>query len=261
MTSPGNTASGTFAWSPALSDLIIAAYGRCQIRRNQLTVEHLQDAAMAANLLQLEWANEQVNLWTVELISTPLIAGQNTYDVDPTTIMIMATYVTTGEQDITVDNSNIDADEWREPTVDAISWVNQQDRILTSMDRDSYASFPKKLDQDMPTVYWFNKQVGPSITLWPVPDAHRKYVLHYYRARHLQDAVLGDGALADVPRHFLEAYVAALAAKCAELYAPALTNDLIVRAGVKFKNAADRDVEDAPLRIVPALDAYTRAVY
>ena len=66
----------------------------------------------------MEWANEQVNLWTVELVSVPLIAGQSTYDVDPTTIMIMATYITTGQQDITVDDMNIDADDWILPTVD-----------------------------------------------------------------------------------------------------------------------------------------------
>lgn len=256
-----STASGTFKWNPALSDLIIAAYGRCQIRRSQLTVDHLQDAATAANLLQLEWANQQVNLWTVELVSVPLKAKQATYDVDPATIMIMATYITTGEQDITVDNTNIDADELREPSVDAISYPNQQDRILTSIDRDTYASFPKKLDVGPPTVYWFNKQVGPSITLWQVPDETRKYVLHYYRARHLQDAVLGDGAMADVPRHFLEAYVAALAFKCAEIWAPGRMEQLGIRAAAAFNVAARRDVEDLPLRIVPALATYTSSVY
>ena len=254
-------ASGTFKWSPALSDLIIAAYGRCQIRRGALTVEHLQDAAMACNLLQTEWANEQVNLWTVERVSIPLIAGQSTYDVDPSTMMIMATYITTGEMDVTVDNSEIDADEWREPTVDAVSFPNQQDRIITSIDRDTYASFPKKLQQGQPSVYWFNSQTGPSITLWQVPDAHQKYVLHYYRARELQDAVLGDGAEADVPRNFLEAYVAALAFKLAELYAPARMEELLARAKASFTAAAQRDVEDAPLRIVPALSTYTSSVY
>jgi hypothetical protein len=254
-------ASGTFKWSPALSDLIIAAYGRCQIRRNALTVEHLQDAAMACNLLQQEWANEQVNLWTVENVSVPLVAGQSTYDVDPSTVMIMAAWITTGQMDVTCDNTNIDADEAREPSVDAISFPNLQDRILTSIDRDTYASFPKKLETGPPSVYWFTKQIGPSITLWQVPDAYQKYVLHYYRARELQDAVLGDGAGADVPRHFLEAYVAALAFKCAELYAPALKDGLMARARATFTAAAERDVEDAPLRIVPALGTYTSSVY
>src|SRR4249920_396841 len=105
------TPSGQFTWSPALSDLIITAYGRCQIRRAELTVEHLQDAAMSANLLQTEWANEQINLWTVEYASMPLIPGQTTYNVDPTTIMIMAAYVSSGEFAVTVDNSNFDTDE------------------------------------------------------------------------------------------------------------------------------------------------------
>jgi hypothetical protein len=255
------TASGSFAWSPPLSDLIIAAYARCQIRRAALTVDHLQDAATAANLLQMEWANEQVNLWTVELVSTPLIAGQHTYDVDPATVMIMATYLTTGEFDITVDNTNIDADEYLSPTVDATYFPNKTDRILTSVDRDTYASFPNKLSVGQPTVYWFNQQVGPSITLWQVPDGHQRYILHYYRARELQDAVMGGGVQPDVPKHFLEAYVAALAFKLAEMYAPARADVLLKRASDTFQRAARRDIEDAPLRIVPALSSYTSSVY
>ena len=47
----------TYAFAPALSDIIIAAYGRCQIRRDAISVEHLIDAAMAANLLQVDWSN------------------------------------------------------------------------------------------------------------------------------------------------------------------------------------------------------------
>ena len=125
----GATSSGQFAWNPALSDLIIAAYGRCQIRPQGITVEHLQDAAMAANLLQMEWANEQVNLWTVELISTPLEAGTSTYSVDPATVMIMAAYISTGQMDITVDGMNIDADDLQ-PTADAMIAPIQTDRIL-----------------------------------------------------------------------------------------------------------------------------------
>jgi hypothetical protein len=77
----------------------------------------------------------------------------------------------------------------------------------------------------------------------------------------MQDARMEDGLLAEVPRHFLEAYVAGLAAKCAELYAPALAEGLMMRAAGKFKNAADRDAENAPLRIVPAMGIYTNSVY
>jgi hypothetical protein len=255
------TQSGKFVWQPALSDLIITAYGRCQIRRSALTVDHLQDAAMAANLLQVEWGNEQVNLWTVELASMPLIAGQTTYNVDPTTIMIMAAYVSTGEMDITVDNSNIDVDEYAPPTVDSTHWPAKKDRILISVDRDTYASYPDKLTRGPPTVYWFNQQVTPSITLWQPPDEHQPYMLHYYRARQLQDAVMVGGVLPDVPYRFLEAYTAALAFKCAEIWAPARMTELAQRATQTFAAAAQRDVEKAPLSIVPALSTYTSSVY
>jgi hypothetical protein len=255
------TPSGTFGFSPAFADLIIAAYGRCQIRRTALTVDHLQDAAMAANLLQTEWANEQVNLWTVELVSTPLVAGQTTYDVDPTTVMIMAAYITTGQMDITVDSTNIDADEWEMPTVDSTFWPAQKDRIITSIDRDTYASYPDKGGTGTPTVYWFNKQTSCSLTLWQAPDDHQKYVLHYYRARQMQDAMMGNGALADVPYRFLEAYVAGLASKLAEMYAPGRAQELMAKARMTFDNAAQRDIENAPLRIVPALHSYTSSVY
>src|SRR5262245_6557182 len=93
MTAPSTT--GTYAFAPFLSDLIINAYGRCQIRRPALTVEHLQDAAMSCNLLQVEWANRQVNLWTVDLQTIPFVQGTATYTVDEATIMIMAAYVET----------------------------------------------------------------------------------------------------------------------------------------------------------------------
>lgn len=229
--------SGTFTWAPALFDVIIAAYGRCQIRRTALTVDHLADAAMAANLLQSEWSNEQVNLWTVELATTPLTPGRALYDVDPTTVMIMAAYISTGIA------------------------PQQRNRIITSVDRDTYATFPDKTTRGDPTVYWFNMQIEPTITLWQPPDDTEPRTLHYYRARQMQDASMPDGFQAEVPYRFLEAYTAGLAAKCAELYAPALTNDLTARATIKFKRASERDVENAPLRIVPAMSIYTSAAH
>ena len=228
--------SRTYQFNPALSDLIIAAYGRCQIRRTALTVDHLLDAAMAANLLQVEWSNEQVNLWTVELMSTPLIPGQSVYDVDPATVMIMATWISTENNP-------------------------EKDRILSSVDRDSYAAYPDKTTPGSPTVYWFNATVPPTITLWPPPDAAEPRMLRYYRARQMQDASLPDELTAEAPYRFLEAYVAGLAFKLSVSWAPARTQELGGMASFTFKKAKERDIEDAPLHIVPALNVYTDSVY
>ncbi len=231
------TTTGTYAFAPPLSDLIIAAYGRIQIRRSALTVDHLQDAAMASNLLQVEWAAKEVNLWTVDLQSTSLVQGTATYTVDPSTVMIMAAYI--------------------ETTVGSVP----TDRIIISVDRDTYASFPDKTTEGQPTVYWFNLQRAPEITIWQPPDGNGPYTLKYYRARQIQDASLPNGLHPEVPYRFLEAYTAALAAKLGELYAPDQLERLVPMADRAFKQAADRDVENAPMRIIPALSVYTQGVY
>jgi hypothetical protein len=228
--------TGSTNFNPPLADIIIAAYGRCQIRRNAIGIDHLLDAAMAANLLQVDWGNEQVNLWTVDLETTPLEPGRSTYDVDPATIMIMAAYITTGSNP-------------------------PKDRIITSIDRDSYAAYPDKVTPGRPTVYWFNHLINPQITLWTPPDDAEPYTLHYYRARQIEDASVPYGMSPEVPYRFIEAYVAGLAFKLAELYAPARMADLGALALGKFNKAKNRDVENAPLRIVPAMSVYTTQVY
>src|SRR5215813_1589951 len=223
--------TGTYTFNPSLADIIIAAYGRCQIRRNVIDVDHLHDAAFAANLLQVDWSNEQVNLWTVELMTTTLVEGTATYDVDPATVMIMAAYISTGTSPV-------------------------KDRIITSVDRDSYAAYPDKTSTGLPTVYWFNHLIAPQITLWKPPDGNGPYTLNYYRARQMQDASIPSGLTPDVPFRFAEAYTAGLAFKLAELYNPQRMEELSTRAHESFQRAAQRDVEKAPFQVVPALGVY-----
>lgn len=234
MTSP--TTTGTYAWAPPLADLIINAYGRIQIRRPDMTVEHLADAATCCNLLQTQWANKQVNLWTVDLQTQLLSQGTDTYVVDPATLMVLAAYIETGSSP-------------------------PQDRIIISIDRDSYASYPDKTTQGAPTVYWFQKLIAPQITVWQPPDGNGPYTLKFYRARQIQDASAKGGLHAEVPYYFLEAYTAHLAVKLAGLYARELLPGLRIEAKEAWDEAANRNTEDAAWRIIPAMAAYTSAVY
>jgi hypothetical protein len=232
----GQNSSQTYDFAPSLADVFIAAYGRIQIRRTAIDPNHLHDAAMAANLLQVEWANDQVNLWTVEQASTPLTPGRAVYDVDPTTVMILAAWISTGN----------------EP---------EKDRIITSLDRDTYAAFPDKDTPGSPSQYWFNQQIMPTITMWQPPDDGGPYTLRYYRARQMQDAVLPDGIEPEVPYRFLEAYVAGLAYKLSQTWNPARSQILKMEAVDTFEKAKKRDVEKTSLRIVPAMSIYTNSVY
>ena len=235
MTAGANT-SGTYDFAPSLADIFIAAYGRIQIRRTAMSPDHLHDAAMAANLLQSDWSNEQVNLWTVELVSTPLTPGQSVYDVDPATVMILGTWISTGN-------------------------TPEKDRIIISVDRDTYAAFPDKDTPGSPSQYWFNQQILPTITIWQPPDDSGPYTLRYYRARQIQDAVMWDGIEPEVPYRFLEAYVAGLAHKLSLTWNPARSAALKGEAKEAFDRAKNRDVEKSALRIVPAMSIYTNSVY
>jgi len=232
----GTNTSRTYNFAPSLADVVITAYGRCQIRRSELTPEHLHDAAMEANLLQSEWSNNQVNLWTVDLQSIPLVPGQAKYDVDPSTVMILGSYISTGN-------------------------APEKDRLITSVDRDTYAAFPDKTSPGNPTQYWYDAQILPTITVWQVPDDIEPRVLKFYRARQIQDAVLPDGLEPEVPYRFLDAYVGGLAWRVAMHHKPNVAGALKELAQQAFDTAKNRDVEKSSLRIVPAMSIYTNSVY
>jgi hypothetical protein len=235
MTAGANT-SRSYNFAPTLADVMVTAYGRCQIRRTALTPEHLHDGAMEANLMQSEWSNNQVNLWTVDLQSIPLEPNKAVYDVDPATVMIMGAWISIGN-------------------------TPERDRIITSLDRDTYAAFPDKTTPGMPSQYWFDLQILPKITIWQPPDDAEPRMLKFYRARQIQDAVLPDGLEPEVPYRFLDAYVAGLSWRLAVHHAPALAQGLKMLAKEAFDMAKNRDIEKSSLRIVPAMSIYTNAVY
>jgi hypothetical protein len=232
----GTNTSLSYDFAPSLADVVITAYGRCGIRRSAVSPEHLHDAAMEANLLQSEWSNNQVNLWTVDLQSIPLVPGQAKYDVDPATVMILGTWIST--------NNN-----------------PENDRIIISLDRDTYAAFPDKTTPGSPSQYWYDAQILPTITLWQPPDDAEPRVLKFYRARQIQDALLPDGLEPEVPYRFLDAYVSGLAWRVAVHHAPAAAGGLKTLAKEAFDLAKNRDIEKSSLRIVPAMSIYTNAVY
>lgn len=226
--------SGVYAFAPSVGELVLNAYGRINIRRPEILAQHMVDARMEANLLQTEWMNKGVNLWTVDLISTTLVQGTATYDVDPTTVMILDAYIETGIAPNTID------------------------RIIDPVSRTEYASFPNKTNQAQPTVFWFDRLVDPTITLWPVPDGNGPYTLKYYRFRQIQDANLPAGVTPEIPVRWLDAFAAGLAHRLSRIYAPPLEQARKADAMEAWQIAATQDVEDVPLYIYPGLGGYFR---
>ena len=93
------TSSGTYSYSPSMGELVVAAYRRIQIHRSEILTEHLADAKTETNLMQVQWANLGPLVWTVDVVTVPLVAGQKTYTVPANTVMMLDVYVSTANGD------------------------------------------------------------------------------------------------------------------------------------------------------------------
>ena len=68
--------SGTFNFAPTLGEIVIAAFGRCGIRRTELTMQHMADSRMESNLMMSDWTADGINLWEVQSTTIALNKGQ-----------------------------------------------------------------------------------------------------------------------------------------------------------------------------------------
>ena len=192
---------------------------------------------MATNLMLSRWANQGVNLWAVELVPTiTLIEGQATYSVDSNTVMVLDAYVTT------------------------INGGTNTDRIILPISRTEYASYPNKEQQGFPTVYWFDRLISPTISLWPVPDGSgNPGTLSYYKVRQIQDANIAGGENVEIPYRWYEAFATGLAYRLSQTWAPQSAAMLKAVADEAYEIAAAQDTEYASMYISPQINGYFRA--
>jgi hypothetical protein len=227
--------SGTYTFNPSLGEITLYAYNLIGVRNTALLQEHLEAARMAANFMCSNWSNRGVNLWAVDLITTPLIEGQTTYNVDSNTVMILDAYIET-------DNGG------GQPI----------DRIIMPISRTEYASYPNKEQQGFPTTFWFDRLISPTVTIWPVPDGQSAQTLKYYRVRQIQDANLQNGQQVEIPFLWLDAFAYGLAARLAVIWAPDKTQILKPLADEAYTVAAEQNIEQAQQYISPQIMGYFR---
>ena len=228
------TTSGTYSFNPSLGEVVLNAFARCGIRRTALLQEHMEDARFEANLMFSDWSNKGVNLWKVDNVSVPLIQGVTTYSVDANTVMILDAVIRTG------------------------TGQSQFDRVIMPISRSEYSQTPNKNLQAPPTVFWFDRLIQPTVTVWPVPDQSNYYTLNYYRVIQVQDAELPNGQTLDIPYRWMDAMCAGLAARMSAIYAPDRLPVLEAKAAQAYTTASTQDTENVPLYVMPGLSGYYR---
>lgn len=226
--------SGTYAFAPSLGELTIYAFNNIGIRPTSLLQEHMVNARMAANMMQVNWSNKGVNLWAVDLQTVTLVQGQATYTVPSNTVVMLDAYM------------------------GIVTGSVETDRIILPISRSEYANYPNKAQQGFPTTFWFDRLIAPTVTLWPVPDGTSATYLKYYRVRQIQDVAFTSGQNAEIPYLWLEAFADGLSYRLAKTWAPTLAAGLKAIADESYAVAANQNVETAQQYITPQLNGYYR---
>jgi hypothetical protein len=179
------TTSGTAAFNLDLSEIVEEAFER--VGSELRTGYDLRTARRSLNLLFADWANRGINMWTIEQGSIPLVAGTATYNLPTDTVDLIEHVIRTGTGNAST----------------------QADLTISRISVSTYATIPNKLQQARPIQLYIDRQIQPTVTVWPVPDNSQPYTLIYWRLRRIQDA--GDGVnTMDVPFRFVPCMVAGL---------------------------------------------------
>lgn len=133
------------------------------------------------------------------------------------------------------------------------------DRWLTALSYTEWMQISTKMSNGTPSSYFFNAQITPSITLWPIPsqqsnNSNYKAIL-YTGYQYVQDVnVLFDTF--DVPQRFYDALVAGIAYRLAVKFAPDRIPIMKADYQDAFNAACRTDGEVVTLRFQPDFSVY-----
>lgn len=223
--------SNSYAFNPSLGEITIYAYQLIGVRPTALLTEHMDAARTATNMMFAGWSNNGTNLWQVQLVTVPLSQGQSTYSVPTNAVVMLDAYI-----------------EYGSPAID---------RVILPISRTEYSALPNKQQQGFPTVFWMNRTLNPSVTLWPVPTGAETSLKYYYLVQ-IQDANLSGTEQMDIPQIWLEAVAFGLAFRLAVIWAPEKAVAIKALADESYEKAAATNVETASQYISPQIASYFR---
>jgi hypothetical protein len=224
------TTSGTATFNLDLNEIVEEAFERCGAELR--TGYDLRTARRSLNLLFAAWANQGINMWTIEQGSQVLTPGTNTYTLPADTVDLIEHVIRTGAGNVST----------------------QTDLTITRISVSTYSSIPNKLQQARPIQVYINRQAAaPQFTVWPTPDNSQTYTFVYWRLRRIQDAGAGGTYTQDVPFRFIPALVSGLAYYLSMKIPGAMERMQVLKAQYDqdWDLASSEDREKAAVRFVP----------
>jgi len=219
------TVSGSTNFELDVSDYVEEAFERCGLEVR--TGYDLKTAKRSLNLMLGDWANRGLSQWTIEQSTVTLTKGTGNYALGSSTIDVL----------------------------DAIVRRDSTDYTLQRISRGDYINIPTKTTQSRPAQFFVDRQIDPTLKLWPVPDNSTDVVIIDKLVR-MDDADTFTNTM-DIPFRFYPCLAAGLAYYLAIKRAPDRVQLLKAVYEEEFERAASEDRDRTSFNIQPSM-AYSR---
>ena len=219
-----------------VGEYIEEAFERCGLEMR--TGYDLKSANRSLNLMLAEWANRGLNQWTIAQKTVAMVKDTTEYNIDSTNgtapIDVLDVFIRE-----TVSNETTDIP-------------------MSRLSRAEYAHITTKSTTGKPNQFFINKQLTPTISVWPTPDKSSTYTIHMNVLVRMDDADAGANTL-DLPFRFYPCLAAGLAYYISMKRAPERTAALKAIYEDEFQRALSQDEDRASFRIAPSLRNYNNA--
>ena len=216
--------SGSTNFELDVSDYIEEAFERCGLEVR--TGYDLKTALRSLNLMLADWANRGLNQWTIEQRTLALVQGTGNYTLGADVIDVLSASLRRSGTDYSMDR----------------------------VSRDEYLSIPSKTTEARPTQFFVDRQVTPTIKLWPVPENSTDIIVYDCLTR-MDDADDYNNTL-QMPFRFYPCLAAGLAYYLAIKKAPDRIQMLKAIYDEEFDRAQAEDRDRASFSITPNLQYY-----
>tara|TARA_R100000935_G_scaffold44413_1_gene67294 strand:+ start:525 stop:1193 length:669 start_codon:yes stop_codon:yes gene_type:complete len=202
-----------------VDEYIEEAFERCGLEVK--TGYDLKTAKRSLNLMLAEWANRGLNQWTIAQRTVTTIEGVGVYALDADIIDILSVIV---QRDGT-------------------------DFSLSRLSRAEFLNIPNKTTKSQPNQFFLDRQVTPSLKIWPTPD-NSTDVIFYNALTRMDDADTYINTV-DMPFRFYPCLAAGLAYYISVKRAPQRVQLLKAMYEEEFERAMTEDRDRASFNVVP----------
>ena len=228
--------SGSKNFELEVADYVEEAFERCGLELR--TAYDLKTARRSLNLLLAEWANRGLNQWTIQEKTVAMVKDTTTYNVDSSTgtatIDVLDAFV---RQTVNSENSDLQ---------------------MTRLSRSEYSSVPNKSTTGTPLQFFIDKQITPTISVYPTPDASSTYTVHMNVLTRMDDVDDATDTL-QMPFRFYPCLAAGLAYYISIKKSPEKTGMLKQLYEEEFQRAMESDEDRASVKITPDVSHYNIA--